>query len=225
MVQIKGLRKDLRKWAQGPYAVEHKADILKALDALGTLGGLESARAALEAVRMDDKDVRDRAFALVDRLHDKALIEPLAEFIDDKDTRRDFDLHQRVARSLTVTAHASAIEPLTRLIASEEEQVVAAAADGLATFAEAKVELKREAVQRMIDLYESTWNLMNSVRPEDQKGAKVAARKWEVFGKPLRQALQALALQQLSRPKDWRRWWNDHKKDPKWVPGATPQGN
>ena len=220
--KLKDLKKDLKKWAQGAYAADHKDDILKILDALAVLGGLDAAKAALEAVFDTDKDVRDKLFALVEKVHDKALVAPLAALIEHKDLRRDWDLHVRIAHALTVTADVAAIEPLTKLIASEDRKVVAMAADGLATFAEAKVDQKREAVQRMVDLYESTWNVMNSVRPEDQKAAKVAHADWEVFGASLRRALQALTLQQISRPHDFRRWWNDHKKDAKWEPGAAP---
>jgi hypothetical protein len=220
--KLKELRRDLRKWAQGPYADNHKDDILKSLDALHTIGGLDAAKAALEVLPITDADVRDKAFALLEKVHDKELVAPLGALIEHKDLRRDWDLHNRIAHALTVTAHVSAIEPLTGLIASEDAKVVAQAADGLATFGEAKVDEKREAVQRLIDLYESTWNLMQSVRPEDQKAAKVAYAKWEVYGAPVRKSLQALTAQQLSKPKDWRRWWNDHKKDAKWVAGTTP---
>jgi hypothetical protein len=220
--KLKQLRRELRKWAQGPYAAAHRDDILKILDALATLGGVDAAKAALEVVSFEDKEARDKAFALVEKVHDKALIGPLAALIEHKDFRRDWDLHKRIAHAFAVTADVSAIEPLVTLIASEDEHVVAEAADALGTFGEAKVDQKREAVQRMIDLYESTWNLMNSVRPEDQKAAKIANEKWEVFSGSLRRALQALTLQQISRPKDWRRWWNDHKKDAKWAPGTAP---
>ena len=32
-------------------------------------------------------------------------------------------------------------------------------------------------------------------------------------------SLQALTSQQLTRPLEWRRWWNENKKAPRWVPG------
>ncbi len=220
--KIKELRRDLRKWAQGPYAVQHRDDLLKVLGALQSLGGLPAAQAAVEALFAVDAEVRDRAFQLIELVHDKALIEPLAELVEHKDLRRDFDLQRRIAHALAVTGDVAAIEPLTTLVQSPDGLVVAAAADGLATFGEAKVDEKREAVQRLVDLYEGTWNMMNSVRPEDRVPAKVAAEKWEIFGRSVRQALQALTKQQLSLPKDWRRWWNDHKKDAVWKPGEAP---
>ena len=86
------------------------------------------------------------------------------------------------------------------MIQSPDAHVVAAAADALVGLAEAKTDQKREVVQRMVDLYESTWNLMDSVRPEDRVEAKIAHGKWEIFGKSLRQALQALSRQQLTQP-------------------------
>ena len=121
-------------------------------------------------------------------------------------------------------ADPATIPPLTTLIQSPDAHVVAAAADALVGLAEAETDQKREVVQRMVDLYESTWNLMNSVRPEDRVEAKIAHDKWEIFSKSLRQALQALSRQQLSQPRDWRRWWNDHKKDAEWKPGTAPEG-
>jgi hypothetical protein len=220
--KIKELRRDLRKWAQGPYAAQHRDDLLKVLEALHSLGGLPAALAAVESLFAVDAEVRDRAFQLIELVHDKALIEPLAGLIEHKDLRRDFDLQRRIAHALAVTGDVAAIEPLTTLVQSPDGLVVAAAADGLATFGEAKVDEKREAVQRLVDLYEGTWNMMNSVRPEDRVPAKVAAEKWEIFGRSVRQALQALTKQQLSLPKDWRRWWNDHKKDAVWKPGEAP---
>jgi hypothetical protein len=224
LAKVKELRKDLRKWAQGPYADKHKDDILNAIAALKTFGGLPAAQAVLEALPATDPDVRDKAFELIELVHDKALIEPLGERVEHKDLRRDVDLHKRIAHALGVIADPAAIPVLTTLVQSPDAHVVAAAADALVGLAEAKTDQKREVVQRLVDLYESTWNLMNSVRPEDRVEAKIAHDKWEIFSKSVRQALQALSRQQLSQPRDWRRWWNDHKKDAEWKPGAAPEG-
>src|SRR5687767_13572125 len=66
--KLKQLRKDLKKWAQGPYAADHKDDILKTIEALATLGGVDAAKAVLEGVFDTDKDVRDKVFALVEKV-------------------------------------------------------------------------------------------------------------------------------------------------------------
>lgn len=223
--KLRDLRRDVRKWAQGPWAAQHRDELLKALSALGALGGVASALAALEAVHAVDAEVRDRALALVDGVHDPALVAALGALLVHKDLRRDTDLRLRVARSLGVQGHVEAIPHLVLLVQDPEAPVVAAACTSLAAFGQARTDLKREAVRRMIDLYESTWNLMNSVRPEDRVLARLAYEDWEVFHKPMREALRKLTLQPLAYPKDWRRWWNDHKKDREWKPGApAPAG-
>lgn len=218
--KLRELRRDVRKWAQGPWAAEHQDDLLKALAALEALGGLPAAQAAIEALHAQDAAVRDRACALVDGVHDPSLVAALGALLVDKDLRRDTDLRLRVARSLGVQGLVEAIPHLVLLVQDGEAPVVAAACTSLAAFGQARTDLKREAVRRMIDLYESTWNLMNSVRPEDRLLAKLAYEDWEVFHKPMREALRKLTLQPLAYPKDWRRWWNDHKKDREWKPGA-----
>ncbi|MFM8979104.1 MAG: HEAT repeat domain-containing protein [Planctomycetia bacterium] len=223
--KLRDLRRDVRKWAQGPWAAEHEDDLLKALSALEALGGLPAAQAAIEALHVQDADVRDRACALVDGVHDPSLVAALGALLVDKDLRRDTDLRLRVARSLGVQGLVEAIPHLVLLVQDEPATVVAAACTSLAAFGQAPTALKREAVRRMVDIYESTWNLMNSVRPEDRLLAKVAYEDWEVFHKPMREALRKLTLQALTYPKDWRRWWNDHKKDREWKPGApAPAG-
>jgi hypothetical protein len=222
--KIREIRKDLKQWCSGPYGEKHKDEIFTALEALESLGGVEAGRAALEAVVFADKDVRDRAFLIAEKEHDKALVAPLGALLDEKDMRRDWDLRKRVAHALAVMAHDSALPFLTDLVQGEDAHVVAAAADALATYARSPVEAKREPVQRMIDLYESTWNMMNSMKREDVVDAKVAREKYEIFGKALKQALQAMTGQSITRPQEWRRWWNDHKKDARWDAGPAPGG-
>jgi HEAT repeat protein len=193
-----------------------KPDVLRAFDSLSTLGGADAARAALEALPIEDPEVRDRAFAIVEKERPKELVKTLAALPDDRRHKRDFDVHRRVAHALAVIADVSGIEPLTGMLLSEDPQVVASAADALATFASAPHRHRVEPVKRMIDLYEGTWNVKESIRPEDRVAAKHAAARWEAFGKSLRAALQALARQTITRPAEWRRWWNDHKKDDSW---------
>ena len=86
----------------------------------------------------------------------------------------------------------------------------------LATFPTAPIEKRKTAVKQLINLYESTYNLMKSVRPEDRIQSKIAAKKYRVYGKSLRASLQSLSGQQFSAPKEWRRWWNDCKKSRDW---------
>jgi hypothetical protein len=214
---IERLQKDLKHMATSPRVAEKKPDIRKAIEALGILGGLDAAKASFEALAFDDEDVEKDVMALVEKAHDKKLVAPLAALIDDKDTSRRFRLHRLVAHALAVMSDASALEPLTSLAQSEDAQTVAAAADALATYRSAPHAKRVEPVKRLIDLYESTYNLRMSVRPEDRLATDRAKRDWEVFGTAVRKALQALTGQtNLSHPREFREWWNDHKKATNW---------
>ncbi len=212
---IRDLGKDLRKEARNPRPLddERRARILKQIEALEVLGGPEAAIAALGAVPLTEAVVRDAVFALVDKEHGEALVGPLAERLDDNDYRRDTDLRKRIARSLSIAADAKAVPPLTGLVRTDEDaDVVAAAADALATYASAKLPLRKDAVKALIDVYTSTYNLMLSMKPEQRVIADVNQKRWKIFARPIREALQALTGQSITRPQDWRTWWNKNKK-------------
>ena len=216
---IRGLRSKVRKLATNPRPEKKQAELLKHLEALQALGGVEAGRAAMGAIPHPAPEVRDAAFDLIEREHDKSYVKPLVAMLEDKRYRRDADAKRRVAHALSVVAEPSAIEPLSDLIRFDEDpEVVAEAADALASFASAKVAQRKPAVKRLVDLYESTWNLKESVRQDhkDKILRSEAADRYKVYGKPLRHALQALTGVQLTRPAEWRRWWNSNKKRPKW---------
>lgn len=212
---IRALGKDLRKQARSkrPVDDERRAEILRIVEALGVLGGPPAAEAALDGAAIGDEAVRDAVFALVDREHGEELVDPLAALLDDSDLRRDVDLRRRVARSLSIAAHESAVPPLTGLVRTDEDaEVVAAAADALATYASAKLALRKEAVKALIDVYTYTYNLMLSIRKEDRVLASEMKKRWKVYASPVRHALKSLTGAELTRPQEWRAWWNDNKK-------------
>jgi plasmid stabilization system protein ParE len=216
---IRKLRSKIRKLARDPRALRKQPEMLKNLEALAALGGREAGRVALEALPHPAQEVRDAAFAIVEREHDKSLVAPLAKLLDGNEFRRDADARRRIAHALAVMSDPSAIEPLSTLIAFDEDPgVVAEAADALASYAGAPVKDRKIAVRRLVDLYETTWNLKESVRTEskDKILKKEATDHYKVYGKSLRQALQALTGVQLVRPHEWRDWWNANKKRSKW---------
>jgi hypothetical protein len=214
---IEAIRKDLKRLALSPRAPEKKPEIFSLLESLETLAGPAAATAALEALPLEDDEVRARAFGLVERERPKGFAKRLAALLEEKRYRRDADLKERVAHAFSVLADAAALEHLASLVQDEAATVVAAAADAMATFGSAPHRQRVEPVKRLVDLYESTWNLMNSIRPEDRVISGVMRDRWEVYGKAVRAALQALTgRQDITRPHEFRRWWNDHKKRTDW---------
>ena len=215
---IKGLKKELRKIARSPWVAKKHDEIKTILDSLEALGGTDAGLAALEGARVQDEDIRNRVFALAEENHSDDMLKPLGKLLEDKDLRKDSDLKKRVAHAYQVIGNDKAMEPLSEMIRYDEDdaEVVADAAAALATFPNAKIDKRKIAVKKMIDLYESTYNLMKSVRPEDRIQSKIAGKKYRVYGRPLRESLQALTGRQLAQPREWRRWWNDCKKSKDW---------
>ncbi len=219
---IKNLRIRLGKLARSPHVKKKLDEVHKILDALASLRGTEAGLAALRAAPILDEGVRNKAFALVEQYRDKSMVKILTKLLDDKRYRRDNDARMRFAHVLAVVDHPSAIEPLAELIRSDEPaDVVAEAAQALAAYRSVPVKHKKEAVLRLLNLYASTRNLMMSVRPEDRIARAQATERYKVYGKTLRFTLQELTGQNLSDPRDWRRWWNDNKKARKWKPGSA----
>jgi len=221
---IKGLRKKIRKLAVSPW--RDKPEKIKALhkhlEALSALGGKEAGTAALQALPHPDKAIRDEAMDILEREHDASHVKPLVAILEDKAYRRDADARRRVAHALSVVGDPAAVEPLAQLLRFDEDaEVVAEAADALAGFPTASLKVRKIAVRRLVDLYESTWNLKESVKTgqRDKILRKQARKKYKVYGKSLRFALQSLAGVQLTRPQEWREWWNENKKKSKWSRG------
>jgi hypothetical protein len=216
--QIKQIARQLRKRARSPRAAQHVEEVLKLLESLKLLGGVEAADAALDATPLPDARVRDAAFALVDGSHDPKLVAPLLALLEDRKNRRDHDLKRRIAGSLAVIADPKAVLPLAGLIRTDEDaEVVATAADALATFGSAPLADRKEAVERLVAVYTSTWNMMMSIRPEDRVIASVMEERWQVYHRAVQNALLALTgAEGVSRPQEWTRWWNDHKKRQDW---------
>ena len=219
---IKGLKRKIRKLARSPYREkpEKKAELKKALESVAALGGKEAGLASLEALAHPDTEIRDLAMGTLEREHDASFLGPLVALLEDKEFRRDADARRRVAHALSVVADPKAIEPLSELIRFDEDpEVVAEAADALSGFGAAALAQRKIAVRRLVDLYESTWNLKESVKTaqKDKILRKEAQKKYKVYGKSLRYALQSLTGTQLTRPHEWREWWNENKKKRTWT--------
>lgn len=215
---IKKLGKTLQKRAKSRRAPKYEKEMLEILAALDALGGVEAGLAALKGLPYDGEKVRDAIFALVDKEHAPQTVGPLGRLLEDKRYRRDVDVRKRVARSLSVVGDPDAIPPLSTLIRTDEDaDVVAAAADALATYAAAPIRLRKVAVEQLVGVYATTWNLMRSVDPKQKVIAGVMKKRWKVYASPVRHALRMLTGQaDISRPQDWRTWWNKNKKRRDW---------
>ena len=214
---VERIGKELRRLCSSPRAAKERVQIVTDLESLVALGGADAALAALEALAFDDEEIEKKVFAFVETVRDKSLVKPLAAMVTDKDTRRRFRLHAQIAHAFSAIADVAALETLAELIGSEDAHVVAAAADACAIFKAAPHAKRVEPVKRLLEVFESTWNLKESRRPEDRIPTDEAKANWEVYGASVRKGIQALSGQsQLTRPREFRDWWNDAKHAANW---------
>jgi HEAT repeat protein len=211
------MAKELRRMATSPRAAEKKDEIRRHVEALASLGGAPAAKAALEALAFDDPDVEKDVILFVETVRDRSLVAPLTEYVEHKDHRRRFRLHALIAHALGTIADVEGMETLTELVGSEDNLVVAAAGTAFLGFKTAPHAKRVDPVKRILERYESTYNLKESAKPEQRVEQSRAEKAWDVYGKQLRAALQALTGQpNLSSPRDFRVWWNDNKKATNW---------
>ncbi len=214
----KGLGKDLKRLVRDPRVMKKLEEVNKILDGLAALPGTEAGIAALKGAPIKDEKVRDRIFLFAEEHHDKSMLKPLVEMLQEKDHRRDIDLRKRTVHALAVVADPRALEPLSKLVTfGVDEHLVAETCSALAIFAAAKQVQRRPAVKALVDTYEATYTYLKSVRPEHRILTKTATRRWRVYGRHMRGALQALTGTQLSKPHEFRQWWNTCKKSKDWT--------
>lgn len=214
---ISGLGKRLRKLTRSPHVLKKLDEVNTILDALAVHASPAAGLEALGGATIPDEKVRIRIFAFVEENHDKKMLKPLIALLEHKNTRRDVPLKRLLVHALSVLADPIAIEPLADLIGFDQDaELVADVCAALGVFSAVKIELRKPAVKAMVDLYGYTYNLKQSIRPEDKILTKIAAKRWRVYSVPMRSALQTLTGKQWTRSHEWRRWWNDCKKAKDW---------
>lgn len=214
---IKGFGKRLAKLSRDPRVLKKLDEVRKILDGLKALANPDAGAAALQGATIPDTKIRERIFQFAEENHDKQLLKPLLAILEAKDTRRDAELKRLIVHALAVLADEKAIEPLAGLIRFDEDaEVVAETCTTLAVFSAAKIDKRRVAVKALVTLYSTTWTYRMSIRPEDKLLTARATKRWRIYAPQMRGALQSLTGRQWTKPKEWRRWWNDCKKARDW---------
>ena len=121
-----------------------------------------------------------------------------------------------MCRAFQGSADPDGAEALQELLHDREDRVIAAAGEAAGAYRYAKEPLRKDLFKAVLDVYESTWNLKNSVKPGLKTEKRRAERKWEIIEGPMEKSLQLLSNQTEPDPPSWRRWWNKNKKD-RWA--------
>jgi len=110
-------------------------------------------------------------------------------------------------------AYEDFAEELIDLLDHHEYLFIAKASDALAQFGEAPGSIRKEAVERFVNLMGQNWEATIS----DQKDEE-AQRKYRKTGSSMRAALEAMTGTSQDDPQAWTRWWNKNKnKKENWA--------
>lgn len=121
-----------------------------------------------------------------------------------------------ICRALGGSADPAAVETLIDRMRDRYDHVAAAAAEAAGAYRYNTIAIRKDLFKTILGIYESTWNLKNSVKPELKIQRARADRKWEIIEKPMERSLQLLSNVTQNDPPAWRRWWNKNKKK-KWA--------
>ena len=110
------------------------------------------------------------------------------------------------------SADPAGVETLLDLMRDKDDHVIAAAAEAGGAFRYAKEATRKDLFKTILDIYVSTWNLKNAVKPELKTQKRRAERKWEIVEAPMEKSLQLLSNVTQKSPPEWRRWWNKQKR-------------
>lgn len=128
---------------------------------------------------------------------------------EDKRFRKDVDFRGRCVQQIGATRDWKQWEELVDLLDHHEDLIIAKAAEALVQYREAPGKVRVEVASKLVNLLNSYYNAANN--PEDT----TAKQRYRMVGRPMIQALSELTGQSFQDPLDWRKWFNDNKKNKK----------
>ena len=207
--------------AAAALAAGDKPKAIALLKEIGTLKGNDAeALALVKLVREPEvtkqPEVLEECFLALKGIGSRKVTPALLKLLDHSTLKELEAVRTGVCRAFQGSADPDGAEALLDLLHDREDRVIAAAAEAAGAYRYAKEPLRKELFKGILDVYESNWNLKNSVKPELKVEKRRAERRWEVVEGAMEKSLQLLSNVTQPDPPSWRRWWNKNKKD-RWA--------
>jgi HEAT repeat protein len=198
-----------------------KPKAITLLKEIGTLKGNDAEAVALvklvkEPAATKQPEVLEECFLALKGIGSRKVTGSLMRLLDHSTLKEMEAIRTGVCRALQGSADPDGAEALLDLLHDREDRVIAAAAEAAGAYRYAKEPMRKELFKVILDGYESTWNVKNSVKPELKTEKKRAERRWEVVEAAMERSLQLLSNVTQPDPPSWRRWWNKNKKE-RWA--------
>jgi HEAT repeat protein len=198
-----------------------KPKAIALLKEIGTLKGNDTEAQALvklvrEPLAYKDNEVLEECFLALKGIASRKVTPALLKLLDHS-TLKDIDgVRIGVCRALQGSHDPAGVEALIDLLHDREDRVIAASAEAAGAYRYEKESIRKDLFKAILDVYESNWNLKNSVKPELKVEKRRAEKRWEIIEAAMERSLQLLSNETQPDPPSWRRWWNKNKKD-RWA--------
>lgn len=128
---------------------------------------------------------------------------------EDKRFRKDdgLEFRARCIEQVGATKDWDQWEDLVDLLDHHEFFLIAASATALKNYREAPGKIRKEVCGKLVNFLNSYYNAASN--PEDT----TAKERYRMVGRPMLDALSEMTGQTFQDPLDWRKWYNDNKKD------------
>jgi hypothetical protein len=198
-----------------------KAKAVSILKEIGTLKGNDAEALAVAKLVRDSKvqkepAVLEECFLALKGIGSRKVTPALLKLLDHSTLKEVEAVRIGVCRAFEGSKDPDGAEAIRDMFHDREDRVIAAAAEAAGAYRHAKESIRKDLFKGILDVYESTWNLKNSVKPELKTEKRRAERKWEVIEAAAERSLQLLSNETQPDPPSWRRWWNKNKKD-RWA--------
>jgi len=197
----------------------------QALQLLREIGGLKGNHAEAAAlVKMirnprlyprlltNKPEVVEASFRALGGIGSRKVTKQLLALLDHSTLKKHAVIRVGVCRALEGSADPKAAEALIKLMRDKNDHVIAAAAEAAGAYRYEKEFIRKDLFKTILGIYESTWNLKNTVDPEKKTEKRRAEEKWEIIEQPMEKSLQLLSNVTQVDPPAWRRFWNKNKK-------------
>jgi hypothetical protein len=138
----------------------------------------------------------------------------LITWIGHKNLRRDVQLQRQLVLALGKTRDKEAIKTLVSNLENKDAPVVAAAAEAIGEFGEAKVDVRKELFSAAIKTLMSAKNGKDAEQSGSGATAHttIATERYDVISASLLTTLHKLSKHDESTPELWERWWNKNRQ-------------
>ena len=138
----------------------------------------------------------------------------LVKYVGHKKLEDKQRAHRAVILALGTTKYEKGVDTLIDALDEEQEALVAAAAQALGNFGEAEQKVRKEIVEELLKLMVPLEDTIEQGQNDPGTPSNEEARKdYEAVRAPALSTLESLTGHAASNFRDWRAWWNDHKKD------------